>query len=146
MRVNITFIFNIFYSRCRSRIHFSPLPNTGIFKRRNKIEEHYLPRARATITLLRILNSPIIHESRSRPQSLETRELNRIAQLNLTAIPHEILADELLRTDVGIIAFPSSTIYLCIRAARRLLKYRTSSLIGPGALGKLLTAPRKSAP
>lgn len=84
VRVNITFIFNIFYSRCRSCTYFSPLPNTGIFKRRNKIEEHYLPRARATITLLRILNSPIIHESRSRPQSLETRELNRIAQLNLT--------------------------------------------------------------
>lgn len=44
----------------------------------------YRARARATITLPRILNSPIIHESRSRPRSLETRELNRIAQLNLT--------------------------------------------------------------
>lgn len=45
-RVNITSIFNIFYSRCRSRTYFSPSANTGIFKRWNKIEEHYL-RARA---------------------------------------------------------------------------------------------------
>lgn len=79
---------------------------------------------------------------------LETRELNRIAAtVKSDAIPHEIPADELLRTDVGIIAFPSPYLYLRIPADARLpLKYRTSSLIGPDALGKLLTAARKSTP